>query len=247
MKLIKQSSYGVLLPPISYQGPISFTLSHSYSALRAIGKRMMNRTEKGERRKATNSERREKQATQKELAFLKSQFNAHMTFNVLTDVYSKVYGVNQEAARALELLSDILRYSVDYEATQRIPVGVEIDCIRRFVELQRLLNQSVCVEFTCEGDYEKEIFPRILIGLVENAFKHGISDDPDRPLRVRLSVKGDIRFEVENAKSKHRPASSHGIGTQNMKQMLDLHYKGCYQLHIEESDSSYLCQLRLAG
>lgn len=181
-----------------------------------------------------------------ELAYLKSQFNAHMTFNVLTDIYSKIYQVDREAARTLELFSEILHHLVSSKRDEKVPLEIEIRCIECFIELQRTLNESVHVEFSYENKTpEEKIFPRILMGLVENAFKHGASNDPNHPLKLHLFIDEAIHFRVENIKSKQKRVHSNGIGIKNMVDLLDICYRGRYYLEVEEDASSYSCQLTL--
>ena len=190
---------------------------------------------------------RENSIIQKELSFLKSQFNAHITFNVLTVIYNKIYNLDKEAAYVVELFSEILRYSADNRADSKISIKDEIQYLKNFIELQKIIKDKVCVQFICEGDAEdKKIFPRILINFVENAFKHGISNDANRPIICKLTMNGNIHFEIENAKGTREYAvSSHGIGTENLVQTLESYYSNRYILDIKESENYYRCSLML--
>ena len=181
-----------------------------------------------------------------ELEYLKAQFNAHMTFNVLTEIYSRIYRVDKEAARTLELLSEILHYLINNKTDEKVPLRIEIRCIECFIELQRTLNESVHVEFSYENETpEEKVFPRILMGLVENAFKHGASNDPNHPLKLHLSIDEAIHFRVENVKNREKKVHSGGIGIKNMVNLLDICYRDHYYLEVEEDASSYSCQLTL--
>ena len=187
---------------------------------------------------------RENKVIQKELNFLKSQFNAHITFNILTSIYSKIYDVDEESARIIELFSDILHYSIDNKVNEEIPLEEEVNYIKNFIDLQKLLREDVYVDFHCHGDVgSAKIFPRILIGLVENAFKHGVSSQPGQPIKLALVISGNVRFQVQNTKSKNRYIVSNGIGNDNIIQSLEHYYPERYTFDVDESDDDYLCNL----
>ena len=187
---------------------------------------------------------RENKVIQKELNFLKSQFNAHITFNILTSIYSKIYDVDEESACIIELFSDILHYSIDNNVHEEIPLEEEVSYIKNFIGLQKLLREDVYVDFSCRGDMSNvKIFPRIIIGLVENAFKHGVSNQPNQPIKINLIINGYLEFRVQNSKSKNKYVISNGIGNDNIIQSLEYYYTERYTFDVNESKDDYMCNL----
>lgn len=188
----------------------------------------------------------EKLMIAKELNFLKSQFNSHITFNFLNFCYSHVHKSSKEAAEAIELFSDMLRYSLTLKPDEKVSVASEIAYIDHFIGLQKILSSQVYVEFN-HGDVSKNmlILPLMLITLVENAFKHGQYNDPARPIRIFLDAQRDnIEFRVVN-KVAPKAARKTGIGQKNLIQLLNLHYPDKFRLAFQEEKGEYLATLEI--
>ena len=108
------------------------------------------------------------------------------------------------------------------------------------------LTQSVKVSFDAtEAHSEAKIAPLVLIPLVENAFKHGIS--PTRESFINFSLKADkehIDFQIENSNHPKTASddSGHGIGLTQVQKRLDLIYPGHYQWdHGPAADGTVYC------
>jgi two-component system LytT family sensor kinase len=73
------------------------------------------------------------------------------------------------------------------------------------------------------------VAPLLLIPLVENAFKHGVLDDPATPVRMHLTLgPGRLEFMVENQHHDYQADSSSGVGLANLRRRLELLYPGRY-------------------
>ena len=182
----------------------------------------------------------------KELGFFKNQFNSHITFNFLNYCYSHLHTKSKEAAEAIELFSDLLRYTLNNKPDEAVPLKNEATHIGDFISLQKQLNKEIYAQFQIIGELEGHyILPRILITIVENAFKHGESQVVENPICIILEAKKNlIALSVTNKKKlKDRPLISTGIGYSNIKKFLDLFYKDNYQLNVDNDDNSYSCQL----
>jgi LytS/YehU family sensor histidine kinase len=98
-----------------------------------------------------------------------------------------------------------------------------------------------------EGDAGRHvIIPHLLIGFVENAFKHGDLKSDTNPLRLYLQCKEDeVHFRVENKIGHHQKDDGGGVGLQNIQRRLELAYAGSYTLQQQETDSYFSSQLTL--
>jgi sensor histidine kinase YesM len=183
----------------------------------------------------------------RELNFLKHQFNSHITFNFLNFCYANVHKISANTAEAIDLFSSMLRYSLEVDSDQKVSIQKEIDYIKNFIELQKLLTADVFVEFKCEGKLDdKVVLARIFITFVENAFKHGVYNDPLHPIRIQLEASDEyIFFSVKNVKSKKRQTVNTGIGKENVKQVLDLYYPESYRLTTKEDADLFLSELKI--
>ena len=91
----------------------------------------------------------------------------------------------------------------------------------------------------------QKIAPLILLSMVENAFKHGASGDPDHPqIHIDLLVDDkEIYFKVFNTKPPKiqldRTGYKKGIGVNNIKRQLELIYGDIHTLDIKDKSDSY--------
>ncbi|MEA5405547.1 histidine kinase [Arcicella sp. DC2W] len=182
-----------------------------------------------------------------QLENLKAQFNPHFLFNSLWYIYTLVQGENQKATKAVELLSDMMRYSMqNHEVGELVPLENELNYVNNYIELQKLRNPAMKLDFRVEGDVESiKILPLVLISFVENAFKHGKIDDIEHPLTIYLKVEKNqyIHFKVNNKISLLGKERSSGIGLENVKRRLKSTYDNLHTLKIENDNQYYQTEL----
>ncbi|MGX5820928.1 sensor histidine kinase [Chitinophaga lutea] len=185
-----------------------------------------------------------------EFAFLKMQLNTHFLMNSLNSIYSLALVRSPRAVDATRSLGDILSYMTAQPplAGYRSGLTEEIKYLGDYIALQRLRTGcDDCVRLRVEGDSaHREIAPLLLVPFVENAFKHGVSNQSDKPVDIRLLCEdGTFTFSVHNFKKPQRKDATGGIGLHNVRQRLDLVYPGRYTLDVEESGEEYCCNLQI--
>jgi sensor histidine kinase YesM len=190
---------------------------------------------------------KEKALLLKELVYFKNQFGPHVTFNFLNYCYSHVHKNSKEAAKAIELYSDMLRYSSDSLSESQVPLEKEMDYLRNYIGLRKLLNKKVFADFEIHGNITgKLIYPRLLLTFIENAFKHGVYNDPENPVGITvLSNQGHLEIMVVNRVNRGKNIISSGVGLKNAQQLLQLHYPERHHLTLEEINGQYYCNLKL--
>jgi two-component system LytT family sensor kinase len=189
---------------------------------------------------------KEKKLRLKELEFLRNQFNSHITFDFLNRCHDLVHTESLETSKAIEIFSRMLRYSLNSKAQEKVLLNGEIEYLQDFIKLQKLLSTDVRINLSVKGNDSIYILPRILIGFVENAFKHGDLHSVDHPISIELNATTEyLDFTVTNKKNKHKIIEASGIGNFNLKQQLELLYKNKYTLKIDDTDSIYSSSLRL--
>jgi two-component system, LytTR family, sensor kinase len=191
---------------------------------------------------------KEKTVVKRELGFFKNQFNHHISFNFLNYCYSYALKSTDSTAHVIATYSDMLHYTLDSKADQAMPLDKEIQYIQQYIEIQQQFIPNLAVQFNTDGAFEgKKVLPRVLITFVENAFKHGVTDDKNKPIKIELQmVQNKLVFSVSNAKPQHKKqVVSTGIGNFNAKNQLDLFYENKYQLEVIEDESTYVCNLNL--
>ena len=183
-----------------------------------------------------------------ELENLKAQFNPHFLFNALWYVYTMVQDNNQPAAKVLEILSSMMRYSMQNRTDKPlVPLYEELEYMDGYVELQKIRNPATQVDYQIEGETKGiKIIPLVLITFIENAFKHGDAQDPLTPIRIKLLVKQNVLyFWVSNKISALGRERSSGIGLENAQSRLEGHYKRNHTLKIEENNNIYSSELTI--
>lgn len=183
-----------------------------------------------------------------ELAFLKSQINPHFLFNSLNNIYSLAYQKSEQTPEAILKLSEIMRYML-YESNEDTVLLVEeINYLHNYIDLQKLrFKEKMYVDFHVDTDEtDHRIMPLLLISFLENAFKHGVSTDANKPIRIDIKVhNGRLHFKAENAKNHLNKDQTRGVGLTNLKRRLQLGYPNRHTINIVESENYYSSELFL--
>jgi two-component system LytT family sensor kinase len=190
----------------------------------------------------------EKEQAITELAYLKSQINPHFLFNTLNDIYSLTYQKAEMAPEAVLKLSELLRYMLKESNDRFAPVEREITYLKNVVELYEIGQKGIAyINLEINGDYkDREIAPLILINFIENAFKHGIVNDPENPIKIKLSInENNFDLEVFNRKNKDYKDKTGGIGLTNVQRRLALIYPDRHELRIIDENDTFTVHLNI--
>lgn len=190
----------------------------------------------------------ESQKKDMELQFLKSQLNPHFLFNSLNNIYSLAYQKSDKTADAILKLSEIMRYMIYESNDSWVALSKEVEYLQSYIELQKLrFKDGAAVELTLNGEIDAQhVVPLILISFVENAFKHGVANDPADPIRINIIANQKIlHFSITNKKSKTNKDAMGGVGLNNVERRLQLLYPDRYKLNIVNSATHYTSELML--
>jgi signal transduction histidine kinase len=192
----------------------------------------------------------EKQKLEGVLESLKLQISPHFIFNSLNTIYGLSRKNNQVASEAIVKLSDILRYILYDCDNQNIRIQQEIDFLEQYIDFARLRSRSNArINFVVSHDKESQhIAPLLLLPIIENAIKHGLAKQIERPwITARLDIKEKrLDFCCANSNNNKEAISmntSSGIGLKNVKRRLQLIYPVRHELIIEETGDVYRVQL----
>jgi len=187
------------------------------------------------------SERREM-----ELQFLKSQLNPHFLFNSLNNIYSLAYQKSEKTADAIMKLSEIMRYMIYESNDSTVSLSKEVDYLRSYIELQKIrFKDGAFVEMNLNGEIDdQKIVPLMLISFVENAFKHGVVNDPADPVKIDIIANQKfLHFSIINKKNQQNKDAQGGVGLNNVERRLQLIYPDRYKLNVVNSATHYNCEL----
>ncbi|MDB5231801.1 MAG: histidine kinase [Chitinophagaceae bacterium] len=190
------------------------------------------------------------QKQEAELNYLKSQTNPHFLFNTLNNIYSLARDKSDLAPESILRLSKILRYMLYEAGGAYIAIEQELKIISDYIDLEKLrYDESLRINFNHDiEDMKQALPPLLLIPLVENAFKHGVSETRNRPfVDIHLSVnKRQLLFVVKNSSegsSVGRDVTEH-IGLSNLRRQLELLYTD-YDLAVQQGDSVFTASLKI--
>jgi two-component system LytT family sensor kinase len=188
-----------------------------------------------------------------DLQFLRSQINPHFLFNTLNTLYGTALQEGAaNSASGIQKLGDMMRFMLHDNTRDFIRMEREVEYLKNYISFQKLRTQS-SDKITIEDNIEEqncphEIAPMLLIPLVENAFKHGISFKEKSWIKIKLDCnEKEIRFEVrncihpghENDPEKDRS----GVGLINVTERLKLIYPGKHEIAVDKNNNEFLVRL----
>ena len=182
-----------------------------------------------------------------ELAGLKAQINPHFLFNTLNSIYSLSVEKSPKTPEAIVKLSGMMRYVLTESVSETVPLNIEIDYIKQYIDLQKLrLTDLISVDFEVDEFSDTiMIAPLLLEPFIENAFKYGVS--VTEPSFIKISLKfsqSEILFMVINRICNSK-ADGAQLGIRNVSQRLQLLYKQNYKLQFGEVDDTYQVKLQI--
>ena len=234
-------------PPMvrPWQDTVRFFGGNAILYLLVVGVSVAIRMTGGWYRAETARQELEHRRTEAELQNLKSQLNPHFLFNTLNNIYSLIQLDTSRAQQAVLDLSRMLRYVLYESSRKEVPLREEIAFLGDYIELMRIrLPRHVRVYVSLpEAPSETPVAPLLFISLVENAFKHGVSNDKPSHIVIDLhEIDSQLICRIENScfpKTAESDRSGSGIGLQNLSRRLEMIYPGRYTFEYGSADDVF--------
>ncbi len=185
---------------------------------------------------------------QAELQNLKNQLSPHFLFNTLNSFYADLMDVQPKMADDILKLSDMLRYVTYENENDKVYVKDEIQFIQNYIDLfSKRFDNQLAIKFKhSEVDHNKQIPSLLLIHFVENALKHGIANNPEKPVKIDLVTDNNrLIFSVENYFELNESYDESGIGYKNIRQRLEILFPKNHTLEIQETNDFYKIELNI--
>ena len=190
-----------------------------------------------------------------DIRLLRSQINPHFLFNTLNTLYgTALQEGGQRTADGIQRLGEMMRFMLHENESEKISLQKEIEYLENYIALQQLRVQAspnLHIESNLDSSQcNHSIAPMILIPLVENAFKHGISLVEKSWVIIQLTCDDSgIHFEIRNSihpgKKEDAIWESPGIGIANVTERLKLIYPGRHQIHFNNNGNEFHVQLTI--
>jgi two-component system, LytTR family, sensor histidine kinase AlgZ len=191
----------------------------------------------------------EKEKVTAELQLLKAQVHPHFLFNTLNNIYSFSLENSPKTPQLILKLSSLLNYILYDCKTDEVLLEKEISVMRDYIGLEKeRYGNKLEISINVEGDIQdKFIAPLLLLPFLENAFKHGTSEQLEKPwLSMDISVKENIlRCKIVNSKNEDVLLRENGIGIMNVKKRLAFLYPGMHELKIDNEADFFIVSLLL--
>ena len=176
----------------------------------------------------------ERTRTDAELKSLRNQLNPHFLLNTLNNIYALIAFDPDKAQTAVSELSKLLRHALYDNQKRFVPLYKEVEFIKNYIELMKIRvtnNVIIDTHINIDDDDATPIAPLLLISLIENAFKHGVSQAGDGEIVINLDNDDQgITCEIVNTNHPKRDndKSGSGIGLELVAKRLELTYPGRY-------------------
>jgi signal transduction histidine kinase len=170
---------------------------------------------------------------------LRAQLNPHFLFNCLNGLRELIVEDPQRAQSMVTQLSALLRYSLQSDQTEKVPLEDEIQAVKDYLALEATrFEERLRVQWDIAPESVKvPVPPMLLQTLVENAVKHGISRRPEGgEIVITTRIRdGRLQFEVLNTGELADPPSENGIGLRNARSRLQLLYGAEAKIVLENA------------
>ncbi|HEY6109680.1 MAG TPA: histidine kinase [Gemmatimonadales bacterium] len=134
------------------------------------------------------------------LQALAMQLRPHFLFNTLNAIAELIHEDPDAAERMVGQLADLLRRTLETDGSAEVPLATELELVDRYLDIQAVRFQDrLRVRWEVAGDVRAARVPAmILLPLVENAVRHGVSARPGPgEVGIRARREADtLRLEV---------------------------------------------------
>lgn len=191
----------------------------------------------------------ERQNIESQMQYLKYQINPHFLMNTLNNIHSMIDFDKDMARKSVMDLSRMMRHVLYDSGEQTTTLDKEVEFLSNYIELMRIRYiDDIDISFTFPDMnvcHRVELPPLLLIVLVENAFKHGISYNQESHIHINLYVDDDeLTCVVANSRHYSHSSEHSGIGLNNITRRLDLLFGSRYVLDIDDGDEKqYIVKL----
>lgn len=178
------------------------------------------------------------------LKMLQNQLHPHMLFNALNLIYGHSLKKSDKTPNLVINLSNMLDYMLYRCNEELVLLENEIGFLKDYIELEKhkLDDDVKLVVLWPENQDQYMIAPLLLLPVCENCFKHVKQVAGQKPrIEIRCQIREDrLTLNTTNTFVKgSRKTEVKGIGLQNLKERLEILYKGRHELQIDESDETY--------
>ena len=193
----------------------------------------------------------EMQNIETQMEYLKYQINPHFLMNTLNNIHSLIDFDADMARKSVMELSHMLRHILYDSSESSTTLDKEITFLESYIKLMRIRYiDEVNITFShpdIPACARIKLPPLLLIVLVENAFKHGISYKNASFININITIDhNELTCVVANSRHDNDTQSTErsGIGLNNIIKRMDILFGSSYTLTTDSTDSNvYIVEL----
>jgi LytS/YehU family sensor histidine kinase len=201
------------------------------------------------RKSDEDNQRLLKDKAELELKFLKTQLRPHFLFNTLNNLYYLSLEKSEKAPRAVLALSELLDYVLHETHATFVPVETELKQLQNYIALESFryddrLEVHINVSPLAR---QRRIVPMLLITLLENSFKHGVSKTTQQAW-IHLDITSDPEktiIRVKNSTTAATATGGDGVGLTSIRGQLSMLYRDRATLEVFTERNSFEVKLEL--
>ena len=184
-----------------------------------------------------------------QMQYLKYQINPHFLMNSLNNIHAMIDFDTELAKHSVMELSRMLRHVLYDSSGSQTSLDKEVEFLHNYIELMRIRyidDVKITINTPDLNTCRKVTMPPLLlIVLVENAFKHGISYNKESYIDIHIAVdKETLTCVVSNSRHSAHTTEHSGIGLNNITKRLDLLFGKSYTLTTDStSNDKYIVEL----
>jgi hypothetical protein len=187
----------------------------------------------------------ETELSKAQLQALRLQLQPHFLFNTLNAISGTILVSRDKGIKMIAKLSELLRQTLEMDATQILPLRREIALLKPYLDLEReRFGNRLSIRIDVPDETLDASVPSfILQPLVENAIHHGTSRTIGRGTIFIQARKKGVHLELvvadNGANKDHDPTvpSGNGIGLSNTRNRLKRLYGDSAELALYRNDS----------
>ena len=181
-----------------------------------------------------------------QLNALKMQIHPHFLFNTLNSISALIHKDQKAADKMVARLGDFLRMTLESSGEREVSLKQEMDFVASYLEIESVRFQDrLVVEMNIDPETLAARVPNLILQpIVENAIKHGISQQESVESLIISSKRHEDRLQirVEDSGPGLQPSNGNGkgsktvgIGLANTRARLAHLYEENYRFEIKNS------------
>jgi hypothetical protein len=184
-----------------------------------------------------------------ELKTLKSSINPHFLFNSLTALDELIRKSPEDASKMCVSMSEFLRHAVKHFEEELIYLEDELNHITNYLNIEKIrLGDRLLVNMKIGKNTRKvHVPPLILLPIVENAVKHGISqliNGGRIDIVTRRIGTGRLEIEVKNPREESsKKILGESKGLEILRRRINLYYGSDALLILTKDEKSFTVRI----